>query len=111
VAGWVAANGVPVVVNDVQNDPRWTTRVDTRSDFVTRHVVAVPLLHQGRLVGVLEGINKKDGTGSPFSTADPSKFLPPKPPSPSKTPVCLPDSTAKKIPCPLWSVKCRTGPC
>jgi signal transduction histidine kinase len=63
VAGWVAANGVPVVVNDVQNDPRWTTRVDTRSDFVTRHVVAVPLLHQGRLVGVLEGINKKDGNG------------------------------------------------
>ncbi len=63
VAGWVAANGVPVVVNDVQNDPRWTTRVDTRSDFVTRHVVAVPLLHQGRLVGVLEGINKIDADG------------------------------------------------
>ncbi len=63
LAGWVAANGIPLIVNDVENDPRWTARVDVRSDFVTRQIVAVPLLHQGRLLGVVEGINKKGGGG------------------------------------------------
>ncbi|MBK8576555.1 MAG: GAF domain-containing protein [Elusimicrobia bacterium] len=63
LAGWVAANGIPVIVNEVETDPRWTARVDVRSDFVTRQVVAVPLLHQGRLLGVVEGINKKGGSG------------------------------------------------
>ena len=63
LAGWVAANEIPLIVNDVENDPRWTHRVDDRSDFVTRQVVAVPLLHQGRLLGVVEGINKKGAPG------------------------------------------------
>lgn len=61
LAGWVAANGIPLIVNQVEKDSRWTARVDDRSDFVTRQVVAVPLLHQGKLMGVVEGINKKDG--------------------------------------------------
>jgi PAS domain S-box-containing protein len=61
LAGWVAANQIPLIVNDVGKDPRWTARVDDRSEFVTRQVVAVPLLHQGRLMGVVEGINKKKG--------------------------------------------------
>lgn len=68
VAGWVATNGIPLLVNDVENDPRWTHRVDNQSDFVTRQVVAVPLHHQGRLLGVLEGINKKGG--GPFTPLD-----------------------------------------
>jgi PAS domain S-box-containing protein len=68
LAGWVAANEIPLIVNEVQKDPRWTGRVDDRSDFVTRQLVAVPLLHQGRLLGVLEGINKKGGSG--FSSVD-----------------------------------------
>lgn len=63
LAGWVAANGIALIVNDVEKDSRWTGRVDDRSAFVTRQVVAVPLLHQGRLLGVVEGINKKDGAG------------------------------------------------
>ncbi|MBL8023674.1 MAG: GAF domain-containing protein [Elusimicrobia bacterium] len=68
LAGWVAANEIPLIVNDVQKDPRWTGRVDERSDFVTRQLVAVPLLHQGRLLGVLEGINKKGEAG--FTSVD-----------------------------------------
>lgn len=68
LAGWVSANGIALIVNDVENDPRWTARVDVRSDFVTRQVVAVPLLHQGRLLGVVEGINKK-GVGG-FTSLD-----------------------------------------
>lgn len=61
LAGWVAANKIPLIVNQVEKDSRWTARVDDRSAFVTRQVVAVPILHQGRLLGVVEGINKKNG--------------------------------------------------
>lgn len=61
LSGWVAARREPLLVNDVAADPRWSRRMDRRTDFATRQVVAVPVLHQGRLLGVLESINKKGG--------------------------------------------------
>jgi signal transduction histidine kinase len=61
LAGWVAARREPLLVNNVPVDPRWAKRVDQRSDFETRQLIAVPVVHQGRLLGVLESINKKGG--------------------------------------------------
>lgn len=61
LSGWVAARREPLLVNDVAADPRWSPRVDRRTDFETRQLVAVPVLHQGRLLGVLEAINKSGG--------------------------------------------------
>lgn len=58
LSGWVAAQREPLLVNDVGADPRWSPRVDRRTDFETRQLVAVPVLHRGRLLGVLEAINK-----------------------------------------------------
>ncbi len=68
LAGWVAENMKAAIVNDVQNDPRWSGKGDRKSDFKTRQVLAVPLITKGRLIGVVEGINKKDGSG--FSELD-----------------------------------------
>ncbi len=68
IAGWVAQNRTPLIVNDARKDARWSSRTDEKSAFVTRQVVAVPLLHQGRCLGVVEGINKKGADG--FSSAD-----------------------------------------
>ena len=68
LAGWVAQNRQPLIVNDVRRDPRWSNRVDKSTDHVTRQVVAVPLLHQGRCLGVVEGINKRGDGG--FSATD-----------------------------------------
>jgi len=59
IAGWVFLNGTPLVVKDVQNDPRFSTRVDEMLDFETRSVVCVPLLNgKNQAIGVIELINK-----------------------------------------------------
>jgi signal transduction histidine kinase len=63
IAGWVATRGVPVVVNDVKNDPRFSPLVDTRTGFLTRSVICVPLQIRGRTIGVLEALNKRSEAG------------------------------------------------
>ncbi|MFQ5992865.1 MAG: GAF domain-containing protein, partial [Nitrospiraceae bacterium] len=61
IAGYVAQTGVPVIVNDVQNDPRFARQVDKKSGFVTRNMVCVPVKARDRMLGVLQAINKTDG--------------------------------------------------
>jgi diguanylate cyclase (GGDEF)-like protein len=61
VAGWVAQNGKPAIVNDTRKDTRFTTRVDSRTKFATRSILCAPLVSRGRTIGVLEIINKRDG--------------------------------------------------
>jgi signal transduction histidine kinase len=57
VAGWVAEHGIPAIVNDVRNDPRWTSKVDEISRFRTRAVMAVPVRLGEKLIGVMEVLN------------------------------------------------------
>ena len=61
IAGHVAQSGEPVIVNDVQNDPRFSRQADKKSGFVTRNMVCVPVKARDKLLGVLQAINKKDG--------------------------------------------------
>ncbi len=61
VAGWVAQTGKPAIVNDAARDPRFTPRVDTRTQFETRSILCAPLVSRGRTIGVLEIINKRGG--------------------------------------------------
>jgi diguanylate cyclase (GGDEF)-like protein len=61
VAGWVAASGKPAIVNDAAHDARFTRRVDARTQFETRSILAAPLVSRGRTIGVLEVINKLGG--------------------------------------------------
>jgi len=68
IAGWVATHGVPVVVNDVQSDPRFSPLVDTQTGFLTRSVVCVPLKIRNKTIGVLEVLNKRSDQG--FDTED-----------------------------------------
>jgi signal transduction histidine kinase len=61
IAGWVAENRRPALVNDVAKDPRWTQRADEKSTFKTRAILALPLMVRDRLIGVMEVINRTDG--------------------------------------------------
>lgn len=61
IAGWVAKERQPLIVNDVSKDKRFTGKVDKSTQFQTKNILAVPLLAKGRLVGVIEGINKQNG--------------------------------------------------
>jgi HD-GYP domain-containing protein (c-di-GMP phosphodiesterase class II) len=73
IAGYVAQTGEPLIVNDVQHDPRFWRQADTKSGFVTRNMVCVPVKARGKLLGVLQAINRKDG-GS-FEEDDLQNFI------------------------------------
>ncbi len=61
VAGNVAQNGKPIVVGDADEDPRFHPEIDKLSGFQTRSILAVPLKSKGKVIGVLEALNKEEG--------------------------------------------------
>jgi len=61
IAGWVAENNKSLCVEDAAVDPRFCRKVDDDTAFVTRSVLAVPLRAAGRVIGVLEAINRVGG--------------------------------------------------
>jgi GAF domain-containing protein len=63
VAGWVMKNKKPALVNDVQKDERFYAQIDRASGYKTKSMLAVPLDTRGRIIGVVEMINKRDGSG------------------------------------------------
>ncbi len=63
IAGWVAEHEKPVIVNDVKNDERFYSGIDEASGFVTDSILAVPLKAKNKLIGVLEVLNKLEGSG------------------------------------------------
>ncbi len=66
IAGTVWQNGIPILINDAQNDPRFSDRADKMAKTVTRSIIAVPLTVNGEIIGVIEAINKIDGGFSIF---------------------------------------------
>lgn len=61
IAGAAALEGRAIQVADVERDPRFYRGADAASRFHTRNVLAVPMFERGRLVGVLELVNKIGG--------------------------------------------------
>lgn len=66
LAGWVVTHAEPICITDVANDPRWFGEVET--GFATRSLLCVPLQQNGRILGVLQALNKKNQHG--FEEAD-----------------------------------------
>jgi two-component system NtrC family sensor kinase len=62
IAGWVARHGKPLIVNDVSKDKRFCKDVDMSTGFVTRAIMCAPLVIYGKLIGVIEVLNKRDGS-------------------------------------------------
>jgi signal transduction histidine kinase len=73
IAGWVATHGVPVIVNNVHQDPRFSPQVDARTGFLTQSVLCVPIQIRGTIVGVLEALNKRSDAG--FDAEDMSLMI------------------------------------
>ena len=61
IAGWVAREGKPILVDDAQQDTRFYPAVDDYTGFRTQSVLCVPLISKEHVLGVLELINKPDG--------------------------------------------------
>jgi GAF domain-containing protein len=58
LAGWVAASGQPVAINDLRSDPRWASDVAESTGYVPRALLAVPVQSPQRLVGVLTVLDR-----------------------------------------------------
>ncbi|MEJ2749384.1 MAG: GAF domain-containing protein [Anaerolineae bacterium] len=67
IAGWVAENRQPVIINDVYTDQRFYSQVDRRSGFHTESMICIPLQVEERVIGIVQAINKK---GSDFNEND-----------------------------------------
>jgi len=68
IAGWIVENNMPLVIDDVTKEPRWSQKVDEAADFVTRSILGVPLCVKDRVIGAIEVLNKRDE--QPFSEDD-----------------------------------------
>lgn len=67
IAGWVAENHLPMIIENTSSDPRFCKTVDETSGFATRNMICVPVGTKERLIGVLQIINKREG---PFTTRE-----------------------------------------
>jgi K+-sensing histidine kinase KdpD len=61
IAGWTAITNKSSIVNQVQDDPRFFSKVDSKSGFHTTSLLAVPMRLQDKVIGVLEVVNKHNG--------------------------------------------------
>ncbi len=75
IAGYIAKNTKPVNIKDAYNtidlqqnytglmfDRTW----DKKTGYRTKEVLGIPVMHKGKVQGVIQAINKKDGTDGGF---------------------------------------------
>ncbi|HLO32196.1 MAG TPA: HD domain-containing phosphohydrolase [Anaerolineales bacterium] len=62
LAGAIFSKNSPVVVNNVEQDIRHNASVAAQINFRTSSLLGVPMRIQDRVTGVLEALNKKQGT-------------------------------------------------
>ncbi len=58
LAGWVAQHAESVIVANAQTDPRFSSGVDQAFHFKTRSMICVPIVFTGRVLGVIQALNK-----------------------------------------------------
>jgi GAF domain-containing protein len=61
IAGWVLVTRQPLVIDDLSQDPRFARDVAESLGYVPRALMAVPLLHEERALGVLEVLDRARG--------------------------------------------------
>ncbi len=65
IAGYVAARGEAIIVNDTQKSPHFFPGVDKYTGYMTRSALCVPMISQGKVIGVIEVLNKINGDFTP----------------------------------------------
>jgi signal transduction protein with GAF and PtsI domain len=58
IAGYVAANGKSIIVNDTQKSSHFYPDVDKQTVFETKSALCVPLISKEEVIGVIEVLNK-----------------------------------------------------
>ncbi len=60
VAGWVLVTRQSLVIEDVTEDPRFAKEVAESTGYVPKGLMAVPLLHDEQVLGVLEVLDRPE---------------------------------------------------
>ena len=58
IAGFVLVTGQPMIIEDLRRDPRFAKDLAESTGFVPEGLMAVPLLHEERTLGVLEVLDR-----------------------------------------------------
>ena len=61
IAGYVAAQGESIIINDIRKSPHFYPEIDKTTGFKTLSALCVPMISQGKVIGVLEVLNKING--------------------------------------------------
>lgn len=61
IAGWVATYHQPLIVNNPRQDRRFSGEVDETFGYITRSILCVPMIARGKLIGVIQVLNKQGG--------------------------------------------------
>jgi len=61
IAGWVLVTGQPIVIDDLQQDPRFARQAAERTGYVPKGLMAVPLLNGEHTLGVLQVLDRAEG--------------------------------------------------
>jgi Nif-specific regulatory protein len=75
IAGWVVKNNRSLIVNDVENDPRYSPNVQLSTGYKTRNMLAVPMRVKDECIGVIEILNKQGETGFTLSDLEVLEIL------------------------------------
>jgi transcriptional regulator with GAF, ATPase, and Fis domain/multidrug efflux pump subunit AcrA (membrane-fusion protein) len=70
VVGAVIQSQVPDVILDCSQDERFSKDVDSRTGFVTRSMICVPLVIDDETYGAIQIVNKRHGVNGQFSEDD-----------------------------------------
>jgi GAF domain-containing protein len=58
IAGWVLVTGQPIVIDDLQQDPRFARQAAERTGYVPQALMAVPLVNGETTLGVLQVLDR-----------------------------------------------------
>jgi HD-GYP domain-containing protein (c-di-GMP phosphodiesterase class II) len=61
IVGFTVETQQPVIISDAQNDPRVFRGADDKTGLVTRSLLSVPMVREGRAIGAIQAFNKRNG--------------------------------------------------
>ena len=59
-SGYVADSGMTVMTDNAQFHPHFSGIIDEQTGFSTKSILSVPMISQGRVIGVIELLNKRE---------------------------------------------------
>lgn len=61
IVGETAVRQKAMLIEDAQTDPRLYRGADSKTGLITRSLMSVPLVREGRAIGVIQAMNKRNG--------------------------------------------------